>query len=524
MAAHIRTLARRLWRWGLVPWSLSCGDATAGTEAATSSGGSSSEAPTASAGATSEPGSSGTTGGEAPKLVDVGHTRELRAVWVASVFNINFPSAEGLSADEQQAELRAMLDVVREVGLNAVMFQVRPECDALYSSTLDPWSRYLTGTQGQDPGYDPLAVMLAEAHARGIEVHAWLNPYRASASQDAPLDDQHIAAVLPQFAYDYDKFVWMDPGAKPVQDHLLAVVADLVGRYDIDGVHFDDYFYPYPDGSEFPDDATWQDYVDGGGTLSRADWRRSNVDTMVAAVGETVAGLRPEVRFGISPFGIYRPGIPPGINGFDQYEGLYADPLKWMQEGWVDYLAPQLYWPTTQEAQAYAVLIEWWASVTEGGRYIFAGNYLSKLGTEAKWSVDEFRAQLDLSREFADMGSQGNIFFQVEPFQSNTEGIADVVRQEYYARPALTPPIAAMVDVAVAPPVLGATGGPVTIGHDAPDSLRAWVVYAQAGEGWTLDRIVPAAEASVELAPGTWAISAAGKHGVESQGVVVSVP
>lgn len=531
-------MARRRARLGV---SLSaallscCGDAS--PEGSGSTSGSSSGEPTTADLSTSEvqttgdaptttagPGTSSTTGGPPQVLAEVGHTRELRGVWVASVFNINFPSATGLTAEAQQAELVALLDVIRGAGLNAVFFQVRPESDALYASTLEPWSRFLTGTQGGDPGYDPLASLLTEAHARGLEVHAWLNPYRASASQGVDFAPGHVAAEYPEYAYEYDKFVWMDPGAEPVQQRLLAVIADLVTRYELDGIHFDDYFYPYPTDAEFPDDATWQAYLDGGGDLSRADWRRRHVDTMVKAVGETIAGLRPEVRWGISPFGIYRPGIPPGITGLDQYEALYADPLKWMQEGWLDYLAPQLYWPTTQEAQAYGALIEWWSSVTEGGRHIFAGNYLSKLGTEAKWSVDEFRAELDLSREFADAGSRGNIFFHVEPFQSNTEGIADVIRAEYYQAPALTPPIAALAGEVVAPPEVTLMGGTAALAHEAPASLRAWVVYAQAGEGWTIDRIVPASEPSVSLAPGTWAISAAGKQGVESLGVVVTAP
>lgn len=536
--AQFCSRSRGSWSFGLLAALLACGDSggATGTEGGSegSSGattGDSTVQPTTSGATTSEPETAGTTGeagsstgGPAPELVTVGHARELRAVWIATVANINFPSEPGLGAAEQQDELRGLLDVAQATGLNAVMFQVRPESDALYASDLEPWSRFLTGEQGGDPGYDPLEVLVDEAHARGIEVHAWLNPYRAAVSKGAALDPMHIAEVLPEYAYVYDKYLWMDPGAPEVQDHLLAVIDDIVMRYDVDGIHFDDYFYPYPDGTDFPDDATWQAYKDGGGQLSRADWRRSNVDGMVQAVSESIAGLRPEVRFGISPFGIYRPGTPPGITGFDAYEGLYADPLRWMQEGWLDYLAPQLYWPIEQTAQSYATLIEWWASVTEEGRYIFAGNYLSKLGSDDVWSVDEFRQQVTLSREFADMGSQGNIFFQIEPFQSNTDGIADVMKAEFYAAPALTPPLAAMIDVAVAPPSVTLEGSTATLGHEAPATLRAWVVYAQAGDAWALDRIVPAAQASVELAPGTWAISAAGKHGVESPGVVVTAP
>ncbi|MDC0716878.1 glycoside hydrolase family 10 protein [Nannocystis bainbridge] len=469
--------------------------------------------------------SSGTTGGEPQELVVVSHTREFRAVWVATVSNINFPSATGLSATAMQDELLAILDTVQAAGLNAVVFQVRPECDALYSSDLEPWSRYLTGEQGEDPGVDPLQFLVDEGHARGIEVHAWLNPYRAKANANHPLAANHVASLLPQYAYAYSTFLWMDPGAKEVQDLLLAVVADLVGRYDIDGVHFDDYFYPYPvDGEDFPDDKTWEAYQGSGGQLSRADWRRDNVNAMVEAVGITVADLAPHVRYGISPFGIYRPGIPEGIVGFDQYEGLYADPLLWMQEGWLDYLAPQLYWPTTQAAQAYGKLIAWWSSITTGGRYIFAGNYLSKLGTEDKWSLEEFKQEIVLSREYAESGSQGNIFFQIAPLQDNLLGVTDAFKAEFYATPALTPPIAALTDEVVAPPTVTLTGAQASLSHAAPDSLRAWVVYAQAGQEYVIDRVVPAETTSIDLSPGTWAITAAGKHNVESQGVLVTVP
>lgn len=472
-------------------------------------------------------GTTATTGDEPPaQLVPVAHAREFRAVWVATVSNINFPSLKGLDASQLESELAFIVETAEAAGLNAIVFQVRPECDALYSSQIEPWSRYLTGQQGEDPGIDPLEILIGQAHPRGIEVHAWLNPYRANASEVfADNVDQHIAEKYPQYAYKYGSTVWMDPGAKEVQDQLVAVVADLVTRYDLDGIHFDDYFYPYPiDGVDFPDDTTWEAYQGGGGQLSRADWRRDNVNAMVETVGHTIADIKPWVRYGISPFGIYRPGIPEGITGFDQYEGLYADPLLWMQEGWLDYLAPQLYWPTTQQAQAYGALIEWWSSILDGGRYVFAGNYLSKLGSEDKWSLDEFKQQIQLSRQYAAMGSQGNIFFQIAPLQMNTLGIVDALKTEFYQTPALTPPIAALAGEYVEPPSVTLNETVALPSHAAPESLRAWVVYRQTGQGFAIDRVKPATVPSLPLSSGTWAISAAGKHGVESEGVVVVVP
>jgi uncharacterized lipoprotein YddW (UPF0748 family) len=470
-------------------------------------------------------GETGTSGGPTQDLVPVGHTRELRAVWVASVGNINFPSEQGLGVAEQQDELRATFDAVAAAGLNTVILQVRPESDALYASAIEPWSRYITGTQGEDPGYDPLEFAVAEAHLRGLELHGWFNPYRAAASAGSAVAADHISKKFPEYAYKYGNFLWMDPGAEVVQDQLVDVITDVVTRYDIDGVHFDDYFYPYPDGSDFPDDATYGEYVDGGGSLDLGDWRRDNVNRMVKRVGETVAGLRPSVRWGISPFGIYRPGTPPGIQGLDQYAEIYSDPLKWMQEGWLDYLAPQLYWPSTQAPQAYGVLIEWWSSITMEGRHIFAGNYLSKIGSEAKWSLEEFQTQIELSREYADQGSQGNIFFHVGPILENSEGITDLLTGDLYARPSLTPPIAALMNEDVAPPQVVLVEGGAMVSHAQPESLRAWVVYRALGEGWEIDRITPASQASVPLVgPGTFAISAAGRSGVESLGVRVTLP
>lgn len=466
-----------------------------------------------------------TGGGPTQDLVTVGHPRELRAAWVASVGNINFPSGQGLSAQAQQAELSAIFDGVAQAGLNAVVLQVRPECDALYASAIEPWSRYLTGTQGVDPGYDPLEFAVAQAHERGLELHAWFNPYRAKASAASKAADNHISKLLPQYAYAYDKFVWMDPGALEVQDQLIAVIADVVGRYDIDGVHFDDYFYPYPNGDAFPDDDTYGAYVQGGGQLGLADWRRDNVDRIVERVGKKVAELRPSVRWGISPFGIYRPGMPEGIQGLDQFEAIYSDPVKWMQQGWLDYLAPQLYWPSTQTPQAYGKLIEWWSSITTGGRYIFAGNYLSKIGSDAAWSLDELRAQIQLSRQYAPQGSQGNIFFHVAPILDNTEGFTDMIRTEFYASPALTPPIAALTGEVVAPPQVVLAGTSVTLTHEDPASLRAWVLYRGEDDTWTIERIVRASEPGLELpGAGTWAISAAARSGVESPGVRIIVP
>lgn len=447
--------------------------------------------------------------------VPVSHERELRGVWIATVWNINWPSSSSLSASASQAELLTLLDTAQASGLNAVFFQVRPEADALYASELDPWSRYLTGTQGQDPGWDPLQFVLDEGHARGLEVHAWLNPYRAKASASASAASNHQSVVNSQYAYTYGSTLWLDPGAPAVQDHLEAVIRDLVTRYDVDGVHFDDYFYPYPDGSDFPDDATYATY---GGGMSLADWRRDNVNQMMERVAQTVAEIDPQVRFGISPFGIYRPGQPEGISGLDQYQSLYADPVLWKAEGWVDYLAPQLYWPSSQSAQAFGPLVQWWADLPQAGRHTFSGHALYQLGSSSSWDVDEIREQVRLTRE---AGGTGSIYYHIDPLVQNTDGIRDVFSQELYATPALPPAVFDQAGTKVQVPTLTQTDAGVEVDHP---TARWWLTYQADGDAWTLVSIHPASEDTLPLTSGHWAISAANKAGVESRGVEVVVP
>jgi uncharacterized lipoprotein YddW (UPF0748 family) len=441
-------------------------------------------------------------------LAEVGHARELRGVWVATVANIDWPDQQGANAADQQAELAAIVDTCADANLNAIMFQVRPEADAFYDSQLEPWSRYLSGSQGVDPGWDPLAFLIEAAHARNIEVHAWINPYRARASEGTPLAPSHIAVTMSEHAHGYRTFTWMDPGAPEVQDHTVAVIADIATRYAVDGVHFDDYFYPYPDGTPFPDDATWNAYLTGGGTSSRDDWRRDNVNTLVERVHDTLANLAPHVRFGISPFGIYRPGQPEGIVGLDQYTALYADPALWKQMGWVDYLAPQLYWATDDAGQEYGKLIEWWSEQDAGDRYTFAGIALYR-----DFPLAEYAEQLALSRTFAPRNSLGNIHFSMRHIQGD---VAAAMRDEWYPTPVLTPPLADHIDATMAPPTVTPDG---VVAHD--DIVRAYVVYRDDGAGWALDRIVPGDTTAVQFDAGRWAISAVGTHGVESLGAVV---
>jgi uncharacterized lipoprotein YddW (UPF0748 family) len=376
----------------------------------------------------------------APRMVP---DREFRGVWVATVANIDWPSRRGLPAEEQKRELVAMFDRFRELNFNAVVLQVRPMCDALYQSELEPWSEYLTGEQGKDPGYDPLAFAVAEAHKRGLELHAWFNPYRAwSPSARSKPAAGHLVKARPDLAKPYGKHHWLNPTHPEVQRHSLAVVLDVVKRYDIDGVHMDDYFYPYPErtdaGAEvpFPDDDTWDAYRAAGGKLCRDDWRRQAVNEFVRKQYEEVKKLKPHVKVGISPFGIWRPGHPTGIAGFDQYAKLYADAKLWLNEGWVDYFTPQLYWPIGQEQQSFPKLLDWWARENTRGRHVWPGLATYRAANSHKgWTAGEVAEQIRITREGE---SPGTIHFSARSILRNTNGVADVLKR-VYAKPAQVP-------------------------------------------------------------------------------------
>ena len=348
--------------------------------------------------------------------------REFRGVWVASVGNIDWPSKPGLPSFEQQAELIAILDRAHALNLNAVLLQVRPAADALYASKLEPWSAFLTGLEGRapEPYYDPLEFAVREAHARGLELHAWVNPYRAKyASATSPHAATHIATTHPALVHAYGKAEWIDPGEPAVLTRSLAVILDIVKRYDIDGIHIDDYFYPYPENGadgqvlEFPDGKAYAAYAKRGGTLARDDWRRQNVDLLVAALYARTKALKPHVQVGISPFGIWRPGYPAQIKGFDSYAKLYADARHWLREGWIDYFTPQLYWPIAQVPQAYPVLLDWWMGENVKGRHLWPGHYTTRgANPTGAWSVDEISNQVRATRA-AKAG--GDIHFSMRP-------------------------------------------------------------------------------------------------------------
>lgn len=370
--------------------------------------------------------------------------REARAVWVATVNNMDWPSRPGLSAEAQQRELLAILDRAAALKMNVIVFQVRPEADALYRSDLEPWSRFLTGVQGKSPGWDPLAFAVTEAHKRGLELHAWFNPYRVAFSKDRPRSRGHISRRRPDLVLEYAQFLWMDPALPEVRRLMIRVITDVVRRYDVDGVHIDDYFYPYPETSNgrtipFPDSRTYRAYRRGGGQLSLGDWRRRNVDVLVRDFYEAVKKEKHWVKVGISPFGVWRPGYPPTTTaGLDQYHELFADVRKWLHEGWLDYLAPQLYWPTRPADQSFPVLLEWWVRESQKGRHIWPGLALYKLPLRGprRMRALEIAEQVQLTR--ATPRAEGHIHFNAKILMDNVDGIADYLAN-LYAAPVIQP-------------------------------------------------------------------------------------
>ncbi len=367
-------------------------------------------------------------------------TEEMRAAWVASVANLNFPSRSGLPASAQQEQIRQLVDTAASCGLNALMVQVRPESDALYASRLEPWSRFLTGTQGGNPGYDPLETFISEGKRRGVAIHAWINPFRAASISSTPRTESHVSRRLPGATHKVGSWLWMDPGDPAARQQVVRVVEDIVSRYAVAGVVVDDYFYPYPGSGlprgTFPDSAYYARYKESGGDKDVADWRRANIDELIRDLKHAVASTRSGVLFGVSPFGIYRPGMPAGVQaGVDQYADLYADPLNWMRNGWVDYLSPQLYWPDAGP-QSYSALLRWWRSpaVNPRGVPIYPSIALDRLGEGYNWPTAEIARQISLERTIGTKGGGGGfILFSIGPALRNQKGIDRVLLSQAHA-------------------------------------------------------------------------------------------
>ncbi|MFZ1073093.1 MAG: family 10 glycosylhydrolase [Verrucomicrobiia bacterium] len=424
--------------------------------------------------------------------------REFRGAWIATVANIDWPSKPGLTVAEQKAELLALLDYAAQLKLNAVIFQVRPASDAMYDSTIEPWSEYLSGTMGQapQPFYDPLAFAVEAAHRRGLELHAWFNPFRARDSQSkSSIAPGHVSRTHPELVCKYGSQLWLDPGEPAARDYVLRVIMDVVRRYDIDGVQFDDkLLYPYPEKDaagrtlDFPDDASWRKYGLRSG-MSRDNWRRENGNLFVQGVYQNIKAAKPWVKFGISPFGIWRPMNPPAIRGLDAYAKLYADSRLWFANGWLDYFSPQLYWSIDSPQQSFPVLLNWWTRQNARGRHLWPG--LSAVNAREKWSPDEIARQIAAIRR--QPGAGGEIFYHLRNLADNS-ALAGVVRAAY-PQPALVPASPWLGFIPPATPKL-------IVAEDTRAALRVrwqttgepawwWVLQFQTNQAWTT-KILPA--------------------------------
>lgn len=426
--------------------------------------------------------------------------REFRGVWIASVANINWPSKNSLTVDQQKAEAISMLDMLKENNFNAVIFQVRPSADALYTSNIEPWSYFLTGETGKAPypNYDPLQFWIEEAHKRGLELHVWLNPYRAHHANGGTPNSLSMVNKLSDIVIKLKNgMYWLDPADPKTQGHVSNVVKDIVKRYDIDAVHFDDYFYPYATynrGADFPDSKTWNAYVSSGGTLTRADWRRDNVNKFVERIYKEIHAEKSYVRFGISPFGIWKPGYPEGITGSSQYDELYADAKLWLNKGWVDYFSPQLYWTIDSKGQGFEALLNWWQSENTMKRHLWPG--LNTVEVRSPDRPAEIRNQIEISRQIL-KNDAGEIHWSIAGLTKNAN-MLPALKSGPYKEKALVPKTPWIVSVPLQKPTLFSTesGSIIQVNWSTKNigEVFQWVLFSQYDGVWeteilTLDQL-----------------------------------
>lgn len=413
----------------------------------------------------------------------------MRGLWVATVANIDWPSRRGLSQKQQKRELLDILDRAEAIGFNTIVLQVRPAADALYLSGLEPWAAWLTGRQGENPGYDPLTFAVAEAHARGLQLHAWINPFRAGNTADtAVLAPTHVFKARRDLVRVYGANLWMDPGDPESHERSIRAIRDIATRYDVDGIHADDYFYPYQiDDSTtkrvvpFPDDSTYARY---GGRMDRDDWRRENINRFVERMYREVHAVKPHVVVGLSPFGIWRPGNPASVRGLDAFSTIYADSRKWLQQGWVDYFVPQLYWSIGAPQQSFPALLEWWNAQNTAGRHVWPGlaSYRVENGSPTAFSMEEMPAQMRIVRD--QLKAPGEIFFNTKSTLYRLEGrIGETIHRDIYRDPAIVPPYRWLDSIAPSPPTIEVSGKTLTLASSEP--ARWWFVRAHLPAHWT---------------------------------------
>jgi len=458
--------------------------------------------------------------------------REFRGAWVATVRGVDWPFEAGDPSAKQQKELITILDKASELKLNALIFQVRPAGDAVYKSAIEPWSPWFTAGMNKAPAplWDPLEFFIKEAHDRGIELHAWFNPFRALSGTRYSGSSNHIAVEHPEWCWRYGEDTWMDPGEPGVRARSKAVMLDVLRRYDVDGIHMDDYFYPYPikkDGVtlDFPDDRTWNAYKATGGTLTRTAWRRSNVDTFVRELYEGVKQEKRWVRMGISPFGIWRPNNPEGIakGALDPYESLGADSLKWLQSGWCDYLAPQLYWPTEPKNLSFNLLFDWWLTQNTARRHIWPGIASERVLRDRQPS--EILRQIGYTRQRSPYMPPGHIHWNFTALAKNKGTVADLCRTRAYQDAALVPSASWLGSDKPETPVLQVADN-VAVWNFADPRLKGlakwWFVQTYEGDRWVSRRLQPLEMNSYTFTKDTKAIAirAIGPTGVAGEPVV----
>jgi len=483
--------------------------------------------------------------------------RELRAAWMTPIWDRGFkdwPSSPGMTPDAQRAELRSMLDGAAAMGLNAVILHVRLAGDALYPTRYAPWSVMFSGASGvgPQPAYDPLAFAVTEAHARGLQLHAWFNPFRAVLPNvPGKMASTHVTKQHPDWIRKYGAQTWIDPGNPDARRFVLESILDVVRRYDVDGVHLDDYFYPYRESRvvtrrvrrkrvrtrveiPFPDDKTWKKYGRAKGWTDRDAWRRANIDDFVQALYKGVKAIRPSVLVGISPFGIWRSGTPPGVTGLDAFTEIYADSKHWLAEGWLDYVAPQLYWPLDGTEDRFRALDAWWRSENPQHRYVWPALYTSHVyGGGDPWSLEEIPQQIATIRA-SRAGSPdppGHIHFRLAALLADNGQLARRLASEYAQR-ALVPAFPWLGATAPASPEVSVVygDGPASVVVSAADTVgvRWWLIQSRDRDGTWTSTLRPASSGQMTTEsfgaadPDEVAVTAIGATGVASPATIVA--
>lgn len=423
--------------------------------------------------------------------------REFRAAWIATVANINWPSKNNLSTAQQKAEAVEILDMLQDNNFNAVIFQARPSADAMYESKLEPWSYFLNGQTGKAPSpyYDPLEFWISESHKRGLELHVWLNPFRTHHTTGGKISNESMVSKMSSDVVRLSNGTyWMDPASDNTQNHVSAVVKDLVTRYDLDGVHFDDYFYPYASyngGRDFPDSKSWNAYQNTGGDLSRADWRRASVNKFVKRIYDEIKVEKNDVKFGISPFGIWKPGFPSDVAGSSQYDELYADAKLWLNQGWIDYFSPQLYWPTSAPKQNFNSLLNWWSNENIKNRHLWTG--LNTVEIKVSDKPSEIVNQIKSIRNTLP-GSKGEIHYSVAGLTKSSAMTSALINGPYKEK-ALVPLTPWLKTTLLKKPelTLQKSANGVVVNWTAPDLniVREWLLYTKYGENWNVEIVTP---------------------------------